>query len=80
MRKGTRLVSADTNAPDPCRVVTRPSARRAATASRTTVRLTPMACMSFCSVGSRAPGRQPAAADLAGNARYDLLHQVAGRA
>jgi hypothetical protein len=56
MRKGTRLESPATNAPDPCRVVTSPSARSAATASRTTVRLTPMAVISACSVGRRAPG------------------------
>ena len=56
MRKGTRLASAATKAPEPWRVVTRPSARKAATASRTTVRLTPMAFINSCSVGRRAPG------------------------
>ena len=45
-----------TNAPTPCRVTTSPSARKAATASRTTVRLTPVAAISSCSVGRREPG------------------------
>jgi hypothetical protein len=36
--------------------MTKPSARSAATASRTTVRLTPVAAIISCSVGSRAPG------------------------
>ena len=56
MRNAVRRASAATNAPEPWRVVTSPSARKAATASRTTVRLTRMACISFCSVGSLAPG------------------------
>ena len=43
MRKGQRCTSFETNAPSPWRVVTSPSARNAATASRTTVRLTPVA-------------------------------------
>jgi hypothetical protein len=79
MRKGTRLVSADTKAPEPWRVVTRPSARSAATASRTTVRLTPHGLHQL--LLGRQPGtrRQPAAANLARNARNNLLHQVAGR-
>jgi hypothetical protein len=37
-------------------VTTSPSARSAATASRTTVRLTPVAAISSCSVGNREPG------------------------
>ena len=37
-------------------MTTRPSARNAATASRTTVRLTPVAAIISCSVGSREPG------------------------
>src|SRR5947209_15533191 len=45
-----------TNAPAPWRVTTRPSARNAATASRTTVRLTPIAATISCSVGNFAPG------------------------
>jgi hypothetical protein len=55
MRNGRRTFS-ETNAPTPCRVITRPSARRCATASRTTVRLTPVAAIISCSVGSRDPG------------------------
>ena len=47
---------AGTKAPTPCLVTTSPSARSAATASRTTVRLTPVAAMSSCSVGSCEPG------------------------
>ena len=56
MRKGQRCTSLATNAPSPCRVVTSPSARNAATASRTTVRLTPVSADNSCSVGSREPG------------------------
>ena len=37
-------------------MTTSPSARNAATASRTTVRLTPVAAISSCSVGRREPG------------------------
>jgi hypothetical protein len=37
-------------------VITNPSARSAATASRTTVRLTRAARVSSCSVGRRVPG------------------------
>src|SRR4029450_6757825 len=55
MRKGRRAFSG-TNAPTPCRVTTSPSARSAATASRTTVRLTPVAAINSCSVGNRDPG------------------------
>src|SRR5262249_58414768 len=39
-----------------CLVTTRRSARNAATASRMTVRLTPVAAIISCSVGKRAPG------------------------
>ena len=56
MRNGARCGSAETKAPTPWRVITRPSARSAATASRTTVRLTRAARVSACSVGRRAPG------------------------
>ena len=60
MRNGARCGSAETNAPTPWRVTTSPSARSAATASRTTVRLTRAARVSACSVGSLAPGaRRP---------------------
>jgi len=45
-----------TKAPSPCRASTMPSARSWATASRTTLRLTPNVSASCCSVGSRAPG------------------------
>ena len=55
MRSGGRAFSG-TKAPTPWRVMTRPSARKAATASRTTVRLTPVAAISSCSVGRRDPG------------------------
>src|SRR5262249_27123384 len=55
MRSGRRAFSG-TKAPTPCRVTTRPSARKAATASRTTVRLTPVAAINSCSVGNRDPG------------------------
>ena len=54
-RNGRRTRSA-TKAPTPCRVITSPSARSAATASRITVRLTPVAAIIACSVGSRDPG------------------------
>jgi hypothetical protein len=54
-RKGRCAVSA-TKAPTPWRVTTRPSDRNAATASRTTVRLTPVAAIISCSVGSLVPG------------------------
>jgi hypothetical protein len=40
----------------PCRITTRRSARSAATASRITVRLTPVAAIISCSVGNREPG------------------------
>jgi hypothetical protein len=56
MRNGARCGSAETNAPTPWRVMTRPSARSAATASRTTVRLTRAARVSASSVGRREPG------------------------
>ena len=79
MRKGTRLASAATKAPEPWRVVTRPSARSAATASRTTVRLTPMASISSCSVGRRAPGASRPLRISLGDARDHLLGEVAGR-
>ena len=55
IRNGRRAFSG-TKAPTPCRVTTRPSARKAATASRTTVRLTPVAAIISCSVGRREPG------------------------
>ena len=55
MRNGRRAF-AGTNAPTPWRVTTSPSARSAATASRTTVRLTPVAAIISCSVGRREPG------------------------
>src|SRR5262245_45084904 len=55
MRSGRRACSG-TKAPTPCRVTTSPSARKAATASRTTVRLTPVAAINSCSVGNRDPG------------------------
>src|SRR5919204_3160082 len=55
MRSGRRAFSG-TKAPTPWRVITRPSARSAATASRTTVRLTPVAAINSCSVGNRDPG------------------------
>ena len=55
IRNGRRTFSA-TKAPTPWRVMTSPSARRCATASRTTVRLTPVAAIISCSVGSRDPG------------------------
>ena len=42
-----------TKAPSPCRVVISPLARSEASASRTTVRLTPVALTISCSVGSR---------------------------
>src|SRR6202035_28541 len=59
MRNGRRTCSA-TKAPTPCRTTTRPSARRHATASRTTVRLTPVAAIISFSVGSFEPGgRRP---------------------
>ena len=77
MRKGTRLESPATNAPDPWRVVTRPSARSAATASRTTVRLTPMAIISSCSVGSRAPGANRPLRICAGDALHHLVGEIA---
>jgi hypothetical protein len=54
MRNGRRAFSG-TNAPTPCRVTTSPSARSAATASRTTVRLTPVAAINACSVGNWEP-------------------------
>src|SRR6185369_16668688 len=54
-RNGRRTWLA-TNAPTPCRVTTNRSARNAATASRMTVRLTPVAAIISCSVGKRAPG------------------------
>src|SRR5499427_9265792 len=54
-RKGRRGLAA-TNAPTPWRVMTSPSARSAATASRITVRLTPVAAIISCSVGNREPG------------------------
>ena len=54
-RNGRRTWSA-TKAPTPCRVSTSRSAFRAATASRTTVRLTPVAAIISCSVGSCEPG------------------------
>src|SRR5215471_2250270 len=55
MRSGRRAFSG-TKAPTPWRVITSPSARKAATASRTTVRLTPVAAINSCSVGRRDPG------------------------
>src|SRR6476660_2439606 len=55
MRSGRRAFSG-TKAPTPWRVNTKPSARSAATASRTTVRLTPVAAINSCSVGNRDPG------------------------
>ena len=73
MRNGACCGAAETNAPTPCRVTTSPSARSAATASRTTVRLTRAARDSSSSVGRRAPARQAAALDLLG----ELLEQAA---
>ena len=55
IRRDRRAFSG-TKAPTPWRVTTRPSARNAATASRTTVRLTPVAAINSCSVGKREPG------------------------
>src|SRR5690348_767848 len=54
-RNGRRTCSA-TKAPTPWRVTTSRSARKAATASRMTVRETPVAAIISCSVGRRAPG------------------------
>ncbi len=55
-RRGRFRASGETKTPTPCRVMTSPSARSAEIASRTTVRLTPVALISTCSVGSREPG------------------------
>ncbi len=54
-RNGRRTWSA-TKVPTPWRVTTSLSARSAATASRITVRLTPVAAIISCSVGRREPG------------------------
>lgn len=62
IRNSARAGCSATNDPMPWRVATSPSARKAATASRITVRLTPVASIISCSVGSRVPGsNRPAA-------------------
>jgi hypothetical protein len=56
IRIDVRCSGDSTKAPSPCRASMTPSARSCATASRTTLRLTPKLSASCCSVGSRMPG------------------------